>query len=193
MKRQKWIWLIALVAILVCVFVYLILTGERGLFGRSMEPRPIDVTRLSGTETERLGWKPSESWIERITDDFTETGNEDNLRSGHGYLWWIPGPDTGLPEGSFSARGFGRQALFVNPAWRTVIVHQSDTTEVRKRFFGLILDKGIKPEEAFEQVAFSCRKRSKRTSEFCVEHRFILRSEFAELVALIAEARVQPQ
>ena len=133
------------------------------------------------------------SWIDRITDDFTETGNDDNLRSGHGYLWWIPGPDTGLPPGSFWAWGLGQQALIVIPAWQTVIVHQSDTTEFRERLFGLIYEEGVEPEKALEQVAFFCRKRSNRTSEFCVEHRFILRGELAELVALIASARVQLQ
>lgn len=59
MRRSKWFWLIAFVIVLACVFVYLILTGEKGLSSRSMEPRPIDVTRLSVAETERLGWKPS--------------------------------------------------------------------------------------------------------------------------------------
>lgn len=404
MKRRILIWLIAMVIILVCIFAYLILTGERGLFSRSMEPRPIDVTRVSAAEAERLGWKSEgldavfdhaaslstdtlmivtegeivgmfgdiekrhhthsirkallsalvgqhigageneirldatledlgiddspnpltplqmtatvqhllkstsginhaaaaeeglfsekhrrlgdgentpgtiwaynnwdynalttifemrtgmsiseafengiaaplgmldhspdaidyieepelsqhkaasfhmsgrdlvrfgelylnggmvdgdvvipKSWIDRITNDFEKTNNKDGLRSGHGYLWWIPGPNTGLPAGSFSARGFGQQALFVIPAWRTVVVHQSDTVEVRKRFFESIQDQGVEPEEAFEQIAFSCRKRSFRTSEFCVEHRFILRPEMAELVALIADARL---
>ncbi|MGI9492025.1 MAG: serine hydrolase, partial [Geminicoccaceae bacterium] len=133
------------------------------------------------------------SWIDRITNDFTETGNDDDLRSGHGYLWWIPGPDTGLPPGSFWAWGLGQQALIVIPAWQTVVVHQSDTTEFRKRFFELIYEEGVEPESAFEQVAFSCRKRSQRTSAFCVEHRFILRPEMAELVALIAGARVRLQ
>ncbi|MGI9451778.1 MAG: serine hydrolase domain-containing protein [Geminicoccaceae bacterium] len=407
MRRSKWLWLIAFVIAVACVFVYLILTGERGLSGRSMQPRPVDVTRLGAETTERLGWKPSGldaifdhaaslstdtlmiitdgeivgmfgdidkryhthsirkaflssligqhvgpgekqmrldetleelgiddspipltplqktatvldllksisginhpaaaeegllaekhrrlgdgenspgtiwaynnwdynalttifemrtemsiaeafgagiagplgmldhapdaidyieapelsqhraasfhmsgrdlarfgelyldngvvngevvmpgSWIDRITSDFKETGNDDDLRHGHGYLWWVPGPDTGLPEGSFWAWGLGQQALIVIPAWQTVIVHQSDTTEFRRRFFGLIYDEGVEPERAFEQIAFSCRKRSNRTSEFCVEHRFILRPEMAELVALIVGARGQLQ
>ncbi len=130
-----------------------------------------------------------ESWIDRANADFMETDNDDSLRRGHGYLWWIPGRDTGLPDGSFWAWGLGQQALFIVPAWRTVIVHQSDTTEFRKRLFGLIYDEGVEPGVAIEQVALSCRKPANRTSEFCVEHRFILRSEIAELVSLIANAR----
>lgn len=404
MIRSKWFWSIAVVIILICVFVYLLLTGERGLSLRSMEPRSIDVSRLSDPETERLGWKPSgldavfdyaatlstdtmmiitngnmvgmfgdtekrhhthsmrkaflsaligqhigsgekqirldatleelgindspnpltplqqeatvlhllrsasginhaaaaeagilkaekdrrlgggentpgtiwaynnwdynvlttileirtgmriaeafeigiskplgmldytpdavsyiedaelsqhraasfymsardlarfgelylgnglansdrllhESWVDRITTDFMKTENDDALRQGHGYLWWIPGPDTGLPEDSFWAWGLGQQALFVIPEWQTVIVHQSDTAEFIKRFFSLIGDGGVEPETALEQLVLSCLNPDNRKSAFCVEHRFIRPKEFAKLMALVANAR----
>lgn len=405
MRRSKWFWLIAFVIVLACVFVYLILTGERGLSSRSMEPRPIDVTRLSVAETERLGWKPSgldvvfdhaaslstdtlmiitddeivgmfgnidkryhthsvrkaflsaligqhvgsgekqirldatleelgiddspipltplqktatvlhllksasginhpaaaeegllaekrrrlgdgentpgtiwaynnwdynalttifemrtgmsiaeafktgiamplgmldhspdaidyieapelsqhrtaslhmsgrdlarfgelyldkgmvggevvlpESWIDRIPTDYMETGNKDDLRNGHGYLWWIPGTNSDLPKGSFWAWGLGQQALFIIPSWRTVIVHQSDTTEFRKRLFGLIYDEGVEPEAAIEQLILPCLQSANQESEFCVEHRFIRPKDIAELMSLIAAARMQ--
>ncbi|MGI9494077.1 MAG: serine hydrolase domain-containing protein, partial [Geminicoccaceae bacterium] len=130
------------------------------------------------------------SWTDRITDDFTATCNDDDLRSGHGYLWWVPGPDTGLPPGSYWAWGLGQQALFVVPAWRTVIVHQSDTTEFRKRLFGLIFDTGVEPEAAIEQLILSCLESANQETEFCLEHRFIRPKDIAELMSLVAKARI---
>ncbi|MGI9490555.1 MAG: serine hydrolase domain-containing protein [Geminicoccaceae bacterium] len=130
-----------------------------------------------------------ESWIERITTDATPTGNEDPLRSGHSYLWWIPATDIGLPEGTFWAWGLGQQGIFIIPAWQTVIVHQYDTTAFLKRFISAIRNDGLKGDEALEDIAFSCLEKSNRTTEFCVQDRFILRPEFAKLLSLIAEAR----
>ncbi|NIA68016.1 serine hydrolase [Pelagibius litoralis] len=129
------------------------------------------------------------AWIERIAVDFTETGNA-GLRQGHGYLWWVPGPGTDLPKGTFWAWGFGQQALFVVPEWRSVIVHQADTDELLKRFFSLVRDKKLNPETAIGQLAFSCLEPNDGSIEFCAEHRLILRREFAELISLIAAARL---
>jgi len=128
------------------------------------------------------------TWVERATTDFAKTGRDD-LRWGHGYLWWIPGPNMGLPKGSFWAWGLGNQALFVIPAWNTVVVHQSDTTEFLKRFIPMITEEGLPGEAAIEKLILSCIKRANRKSEFCVEHRFTTRREFEKLVSLIAKAR----
>ena len=128
------------------------------------------------------------AWVERIPAVAVATEIE-GLRSGYSDLWWLPGPESGLPEGSFWAWGLGNQGLFVVPAWRSVIVHQAEMAEFLKRFFGLIEKDGMAPDAAIEQLALSCRKRANRASEFCVEHRFILRREFAELLSLIAQAR----
>ncbi|MEO9529649.1 MULTISPECIES: serine hydrolase [Alphaproteobacteria] len=130
-----------------------------------------------------------ESWIDRPANDFTETGMN-GLRRGHGYLWWIPGPDTGLPEGTVWAWGLGNQALFVVPAWDTVIVHQSDTTEFLKRFLPLIENDGMEGEAAILQLVLSCREPENRSSTFCVEHRFVSRPEFDKLMSLVAKARL---
>lgn len=128
------------------------------------------------------------SWVDRATTDFSKTGRDD-LRWGHGYLWWIPSPKMGLPKGSFWAWGLGNQAIFVIPAWDTVIVHQSDTTEFLKRFIPIITNEGLTGEAAIEKLILSCRTRADRKSEFCVEHRFTTRREFEKLVSLIAKAR----
>jgi CubicO group peptidase (beta-lactamase class C family) len=129
-----------------------------------------------------------EAWIDRITTDLAMTG-EDGLSAGNGYLWWIPGPDSGLPKGTYWAKGVGSQALFVIPEWRTVIVHLSDMTEFFNRFFDLTRDETIDAEAALEQLALSCLQRSERGSDFCREDRFILRREFDKLISLIVAAR----
>ena len=128
------------------------------------------------------------AWIERIHEDMTPTGR-DGLRWGHGYLWWVPGPDTGLPEGSFWAWGLGNQAVFVIPAWDTVIVHLADTAEFRKRFFPAVA-RGENPEEVLSRMIRNCRSRDNRASEYCIEHRFITRRDFKGLIARIVAARL---
>jgi CubicO group peptidase (beta-lactamase class C family) len=129
-----------------------------------------------------------EAWIGRITADFAETGDP-GLSAGHGYLWWIPGPDTRLPKGTYWAKGVGSQALFVIPQWKTIIVHLSDMTEFFKRFLDLTKETAIDANAALEQLALSCLQRSERGTEYCRENRFILRREFDKLITLIVDAR----
>jgi len=128
-------------------------------------------------------------WVDRITANVARTGRDD-LRWGHGYLWWVPAPDAGLPEGSFWAWGLGNQAVLVIPAWDSVIVHQSDTTEFLKRFIPMITSGEQPGEEAIEQLILWCIDRTNRETEFCREHRFTTRREFEKLVAFIADARL---
>ncbi|TQV78365.1 serine hydrolase domain-containing protein [Denitrobaculum tricleocarpae] len=132
----------------------------------------------------------SDSWIERITAEAVDTGDR-GLRSRHGYLWWIPDADSGLPAASFWAWGFGQQALLIIPEWRSVIVHLSDTTEFRRRFFGLIQDDGLEPQAALEKLIVLCREPVEETAVFCAKDRFVSRSEFAELLRVIANARAE--
>lgn len=129
------------------------------------------------------------SWIERIVTGYTETGRND-LRWGHSDLWWLPNPKEGLPEGTFWGWGLGNQALFVIPAWDTVIVVQSDTTEFLKRFFPMITGGEKTAEAALEELILSCIDPDVRESEYCVEHRFTTRREFEKLIAAIRDARL---
>ncbi len=130
----------------------------------------------------------AKGWARLMTEDFTETGNG-GLRGRHGYLWWIPEPDTGLPDKTFWAWGLGNQALMVIPAWNTVIVHQSDTTAFLKRFLPLIGDEAMTGEDALLQLIRACRQKDARKTEYCKEHRFITRHEFDVLMSLIVSAR----
>ena len=128
-----------------------------------------------------------EAWVARITTDYTETGRDD-LRWAHGYLWWLPAPGIGLPKGTYWAWGLGNQALFVVPSWQTAIVHQSDTSEFLKRFLPLIA-RGKSGETAIMELVLACRQPAHRKSEYCIEHRFTTRTEFARLMSLIVAAR----
>ncbi len=127
-------------------------------------------------------------WIERIHSEAVDTGTA-GLRRKHGYLWWIPDQESGLPAGSYWAWGFGQQALLVIPAWRTVLVHLSDTSEFRRRFFRLVRNDGVKPEKALERLMLLCLQPVAEMVEFCAKDRFISHREFAELLRLIVNAR----
>lgn len=129
----------------------------------------------------------SKDWIDRITTETVDTGMG-GLRAGHGYLWWVPARSTGLPGGSYWALGLGQQAVFVIPAWNTVVVHQSDTTEFIRRFVQAIRG-GEKPEAALERLVVSCLDRAARKTEFCRKHAFITRRQFERLVSMIVRAR----
>lgn len=129
-----------------------------------------------------------ETWIAQILEAAVATGNG-GLRDRQGYLWWLPAAETGLPEGSFWAWGLGQQALFVIPAWDSVIVHQSDTTAFRERFFALIREEGLAPPAALEKLVLSCHQAGGTPSDFCAHDRFILRREFAQLVKHVVAAR----
>jgi len=71
-----------------------------------------------------------ETWIKKITTDYTHTTNQSNERYGHGYLWWIheKGYAQGLlPAGSFVATGAWGQRILVIPEWNTVVAHKTMT------------------------------------------------------------------
>ena len=128
------------------------------------------------------------SWIDRITDEQVATGIK-GLRAGHGYLWWVPSEEeTGLPLGTFFAWGFGNQAAFVIPKWDTIVVHQADTKEAIRRWFGL-MGQGLESSAALEKLVVDCFRPDQVTSEFCIEHRLIGSREFARLIQKVVDAR----
>lgn len=161
---------------------------------------PAAMFRMSARDMTRFGqlyldggiWQGQRilpaGWVDRITRDHTPTGNR-GLLAGHGYLWWLPGPETGLPAGSFFALGLGFQAIIVVPAWRSVIVHQADTTAFLARIASLMREQGIGFDAALEKLVLHCRDRANAETDYCRQDRFILRREFERLIALIAEAR----
>ncbi len=129
------------------------------------------------------------AWVEQISKGLVETEIE-GLRAGYSAMWWIPGPETGLPAGTFWGWGLGNQALLVVPAWRTVIVHQANTAALVQRAIALAEEKDLALGEAILELALSCREPEKLDSDFCIEERFILRGEFAGLITGIAAARL---
>jgi len=130
----------------------------------------------------------SADWVERITKDPVPTGDP-GLAAGHGYLWWIPDKDTGLPAGSFFALGLGFQAIVVVPAWRSVIVHQANTAPLLTRVGAAMREQNIGFDAAFQQLILHCRDSANAASDFCRNDRFVLKHEFDRLIALIVEAR----
>lgn len=129
------------------------------------------------------------AWIDRITGDSVLTFMP-GLARRQGYLWWIPDPDLGLPDGTFWAWGLANQAVFVIPGWRTVVVHQSDTAEAVRRGRDLMRTQGYSYEQAFEEMMTTCRDASRQASEFCVEHRPGIIEELQHLMTLIVKARI---
>jgi len=130
----------------------------------------------------------SAAWVDLITQDRVPT-DDPGLRAGHGYLWWVPGRETGLPEGTFFALGLGFQAIFVVPAWNTVIVHQADTGPFLARAGAMMREQNIGFDAAIESLVLHCRDHVNAVSPFCRQDRFVLKREFERLIALIVEAR----
>ena len=137
------------------------------------------------------------SWIERIANDYTLTGDE-GMRSAHGYLWWLPvdqkSRDIGFPEGSFFASGFGSQRIFVIPAWDTVIVHQVDTSRIIGYLLELMKKRGYTFEEAAFHMLVDCKKPEHSSSEFCQKSAwagsFIKNINLVKILSEIFDARI---
>ena len=133
-----------------------------------------------------------EAWIERITTDFTPTGQR-RLRSGHGYLWWVPcDPESraaGIPQGTFIASGFGGQRIVVIPAWETVIVHTVFTDD----YFGFCSDwagnRGFDLDQAAAYSRTACRTPEHASTPFCRRCRYYSGGDFYVLLKKIIAAR----
>jgi CubicO group peptidase (beta-lactamase class C family) len=74
-----------------------------------------------------------QDWVKASTASYSDArGN-----GGYGYMWWVATngkhlPGVQLPEGSYSARGFGEHYILVVPRFDLVIVHRVNT-DVRGR------------------------------------------------------------
>lgn len=143
----------------------------------------------------------SSSWVERITEDYVETGRA-GVRSGHGYLWWVPCDSTsrslGIPKGTFLATGFAGQRVVVIPAWQTVVIHQVNTENYDECFatwaeenghpFVSIGDADGKTQEAFMIYLLRCILPERADCEVCRKCRFVSGKFFDRLLAKIIEA-----
>lgn len=133
-----------------------------------------------------------EAWVDRITDDYTVTG-EELLRSGHGYLWWVPidkkSREMGIPEGTFVATGFGSQRIVVIPRWNTVIVHQVNVIDC-------MVSVMQKHETSFKGAVirlYMCRYPFFSLREECRECGFVgnfVNSGFIKILSKIIDARL---
>ena len=133
-----------------------------------------------------------EEWIDRITDDYTVTGKE-LLRSGHGYLWWVPidkkAREMGIPDGTVVATGFGSQRIVVIPRWNTVIVHQVNVIDC-------IVSVMQKHETSFKGAIirlYMCRYPLFSLREGCPECGFVgnfVKSGFTRILSKIIDARL---
>lgn len=99
----------------------------------------------------------SASWVEESTTSYSDAG----ASGGYGYLWWISVDGQhfsgveGVPEGTYTGRGYRGHVLAVIPAYDLVVVHRVDTfvsgTRVSYGNFGkilmLILDAYNQPDQ----------------------------------------------
>lgn len=106
----------------------------RDIFGAT-ERFPNYAMSLSSRDLARFGqlycdgghWQDQQlvpaDWVQSSTRAHVTTGLPDPFGN-YGYLWWVTGEHTGspLPTGSFSAVGYGGQALTVIPSESLVIV-----------------------------------------------------------------------
>jgi CubicO group peptidase (beta-lactamase class C family) len=76
-----------------------------------------------------------EKWVEESTRYYSDA--ELYGCDGYGYMWWVAkkgnkyphSPGVNIPEGSYSARGYGGHYILIVPAYNMVIVHRVNTDE----------------------------------------------------------------
>jgi CubicO group peptidase (beta-lactamase class C family) len=132
-----------------------------------------DLARFGQLYLDRGKWNGKQiipvPWIDRITEDYTITGDE-GPRSAHGYLWWVPvdqqSRNLGIPDGSFWASGFCKQMVWVIPAWNSVIVHQFDTRPLIACVTELADYGGYSFKEAIMDI-YDCSRSENATGGFC--------------------------
>lgn len=68
------------------------------------------------------------AWVRQSLQSYSDAGED----GGYGYMWWVAVdgrhlPGIRVPEGTFSAQGFGGHMVVVVPAYDLVVVHRVDT------------------------------------------------------------------
>lgn len=132
------------------------------------------------------------SWVKRTTRDYTKTGDQ-GIKSGHGYLWWVPcdriSRDIGISEGTFVASGYAGQRIVVIPFWNTIIVHQVSTDDYRGFCAMWAKSHGYKYRQAVAYSRNECRKLENSGNEFCCKCCYFSGEDFHRLLLKIIEAR----
>jgi hypothetical protein len=159
-----------------------------------------DLARFGQLYLNRGKWHGKQiipaAWIDRITEDFTVTGDE-GPRGAHGYLWWVPvdqqSRDLGIPAGSFWASGFCKQMVWVIPAWNSVLVHQFDTRPLIACAIELMEKGGYSFKEAIMDIQ-GCNKPERPANGFCKKcgwtGNFIDTKKIGKIFSKILEAQI---
>jgi CubicO group peptidase (beta-lactamase class C family) len=107
------------------------------------------IFRISARDLARFGhlylhkgrWRGSQvipaSWVDASLRSYsTVTGNQASraTKTGYGYMWWLQinaakRPELRIPDGTFTASGYGGQRLTVVPQTDTVIVNLMNTDD----------------------------------------------------------------
>jgi hypothetical protein len=99
----------------------------------------------------------------------------------------------GIPGGSYVATGFGSQRIVVIPTWKTVIVHQIDTSRIFEYVGQLVEEQGYTVKGALIYV-YMCKYPVFAFNKFCREcgwaGDFITGSNFVDILSKILEARL---
>ena len=124
-------------------------TAEGEYYFEEPSSHPGYIFRISARDLARFGhlylhkgrWGDAQvipaAWVDASVRSYsTVTGNQSSLatRTGYGYMWWIQTnakahPELRIPDGTFTASGFGGQRLTVIPQMETVIVNLMNTDD----------------------------------------------------------------
>ena len=88
---------------------------------------PSDLAKIGQLMLDQGVWNGtrlvSAAWVaESVRGQLPTKPGQPPMRTNYGLMWWTVGPDVLQDAGTFSARGYGGQYLFVFPKTRTVAV-----------------------------------------------------------------------
>ena len=146
-----------------------------------------------------------DTYYDNIVTDYTLTGLQ-GLRSGHGYMWWVPydkgAREFGFPKGTFYADGMGYQQIIIIPAWETVIVHKSNTNYLNGFYMWLdqqgftrsdsvyiMSNLQVLQDEFLDFVVNQCKDTANADNPICESCKLIGDADYQRLLTMILEAR----